>query len=579
MYWRFLLMLIIAGTTFFMPVASAHAKPWKLLLGDPLCHAVTPLSATTMPAAFACRGMPVDYQDRSLWLHTDLPPGPLDADGMILLVHQSRFDRLTVHFGYADGQRRSQQVDRGAYGRHWRAGGQIAFIAPQRDVRLRSITLRFDRMTSATLLRARLLGVSEAARTMTIVAGIVGGTLTLLALSTLYNILLAVAVRRQFVAWHAAWAGCVFIWGLLWSQLALLVVPGVAGTLASQLATFLSTLAIACATACAVTALNGDHAPRWAKRLLLALGSAVALVGVVASFETGPRIELESIILTVVTLADLAGVTFAVVRATLRGSKEARDFALAWTPPMFVLAATLILPMGNSLFGGGPQIAVLIASALQTVWLSVAISLRLAVLRAERDAARVEQRRYSELARRDSLTRLLNRRGFTEMASSWLDQHEDGDVPLGLLVIDVDHFKGINDRLGHDIGDKVLQRIAQRLACWEGPTCFAGRLGGEEFTLGCRPVDDARLAIFADEVRSQLGAIDFDDLDASGKRVSVSIGAARAFVGQSFESLYRAADVALYAAKRAGRDCIRIADAGGDEPAGMGSSHQVMAAQ
>src|SRR3546814_6500229 len=76
---------------------------------------------------------------------------------------------------------------------------------------------------------------------------------------------------------------------------------------------------------------------------------------------------------------------------------------------MAVLAATQLFDMGTSLFGGGPQIAVLLASALQTVWLSIATTLHLSRFRAERDTARAAQAELRELAERDPLTGLLNR--------------------------------------------------------------------------------------------------------------------------------------------------------------------------
>src|SRR3546814_1801420 len=87
---------------------------------------------------------------------------------------------------------------------------------------------------------------------------------------------------------------------------------------------------------------------------------------------------------------------------------------------MAVLAATQLFDMGTSLFGGGPQIAVLLASALQTVWLSIATTLHLSRFRAERDTARAAQAELRELAERDPLTGLLNRRGFVDRTETAL---------------------------------------------------------------------------------------------------------------------------------------------------------------
>src|SRR3546814_20602503 len=94
-----------------------------------------------------------------------------------------------------------------------------------------------------------------------------------------------------------------------------------------------------------------------------------------------------------------------------RGCREARSFFLAWAIPMAVLAATQLFDMGTSLFGGGPQIAVLLASALQTVWLSIATTLHLSRFRAERDTAPAAQAELRELAEPQPLPCLLHPRG------------------------------------------------------------------------------------------------------------------------------------------------------------------------
>src|SRR3546814_15393637 len=78
------------------------------------------------------------------------------------MIHHSRFDRLAVAFSYADGQVRWQRVRQGDYGSHWRAGGQIVFEAPDRAAPLSAVTMRFDRLASHELVRARILPKREA---------------------------------------------------------------------------------------------------------------------------------------------------------------------------------------------------------------------------------------------------------------------------------------------------------------------------------------------------------------------------------------------------------------------------------
>jgi diguanylate cyclase (GGDEF)-like protein len=229
---------------------------------------------------------------------------------------------------------------------------------------------------------------------------------------------------------------------------------------------------------------------------------------------------------------------------------------------MSVLAATEIVDMGTALFGGGPQIAVLFASALQTVWLSVATTLRLARLRVERDTARAAQAELRELAERDPLTGLLNRRGFVDRTEAIIGNAVHGKAGFGLLLIDVDHFKAINDRFGHDAGDRVLTCLADMLAELTGPCVDAARLGGEEFALGVTGLKLPALVEFAEAVRQSVSGLSLADLVGEDQRLSVSIGVAEAVGRSSFRSIYRLADQALYAAKNGGRNRVACAHLG-----------------
>jgi hypothetical protein len=91
------------------------------------------------------------------------------------------------------------------------------------------MVLRFDHLASLELLRMRVMGGDEASLEATVLATAVGAALTLLLLGAIYNVSLAVAVRRQFPAWQGAWAGCMVVWGGFWSQAHLLVLPALAG--------------------------------------------------------------------------------------------------------------------------------------------------------------------------------------------------------------------------------------------------------------------------------------------------------------------------------------------------------------
>jgi len=380
---------------------GAQAASWPL--GHDLCHAVStaPLPLDAPVPAFQCRGTPSAYQRGTLWLHVDLARLPIDRNGLTLMLHNSRFDRLRVGFAYADGVTRWQQIGTGDFGDHWRAGGQIMFAAPHRDAPLLGLVLRFDRLASANLLRMRLMGADESSLQATVLAMAVGGALMLLLLGAIYNLSLAVAVRRQFPAWQGAWAGCMVVWGGFWSQLDLLATPALAGAPSAQLCTALACLAITLATFSALTALAPADVPRLLRRITLGLGLGAGLLGLpLAMMREGP-IDLWASILGMLTLADLLAVAACLTLAWRRGSPEARAFAGAWAVPMAALALTQCFDTDQLLWGGGAQMMVLLAAAWQTLWLSVAATHRFTRIRLERDRARQAEASAHELARRD----------------------------------------------------------------------------------------------------------------------------------------------------------------------------------
>lgn len=551
--------------------ADAWARPTTA--HSAICHAVSTRDvpdSVGLRLPFDCTGKPERYQSASLWLRFDVRAPAHAGQTSTLLVHNTRFDRMLVRFDYADGTSETQHVRSGAFGDHWRPGAQIAFRPQNGKVDLSRITLRIDRLSSYSLLRMRLVRAGAADVETTMLAGLVGAALTLLLAGALYDLTLAMGVRRQYLAWQGAWAGTVFLWGLSWSQFALLVAPGLAGTVAAQLSTALSVLSIPFATLSITTALAPGMAPRFLKQAALAMAAIVLLIGIPAALVRGAMLESLAPLLAVAVLGALFCAMLCLAWGFRRGSPEARDLIGAWSIPSAALALTQLVDIGSSLWGGGPQILVLFASAWQTIWLSIAASRRLAKLRAERDVALAAEARACALAERDPLTGIRNRRGFVDASEALMQIAAADGAPIALLLIDVDRFKRINDEHGHAAGDVVLCAIASRLARWEGPMCTVARLGGEEFAMMVAHLSGQALVGFADHVRQEIAAC--DHRASIGERaVTISIGVAEVGRHDEFTGLYREADRALYAAKRDGRNRVsHAADASPWPPAAQG---------
>lgn len=174
--------------------------------------------------------------------------------------------------------------------------------------------------------------------------------------------------------------------------------------------------------------------------------------------------------------------------------------------------------------------------------------------------------RLQELATHDPLTGLPNRNGLQEA----MRRHFGGrpPAPVALMVIDVDHFKRINDGHGHAAGDMVLRSVAQTLQAALRGADIVARWGGEEFTVCCH--GSAGAPALAERLRHAIESVPHPLPDGTGLGCTVSVGVSQPFVDEAhWEAAARAADHALYEAKRLGRNRVVLARRplamGGDE--------------
>ncbi len=157
-------------------------------------------------------------------------------------------------------------------------------------------------------------------------------------------------------------------------------------------------------------------------------------------------------------------------------------------------------------------------------------------------------------ARRDPLTGLPNRRAFEEAFAAQADM----GAGMCVAVCDVDHFKGVNDRFGHAVGDRVLKTIAEALveSC---PAQLVARYGGEEFAILFAGADIEKARIVLDHARATVAAKRYRlrETDEPLGEITFSAGLTRVAGGESFGTSFGRADRLLYAAKKDGRNCVR----------------------
>jgi diguanylate cyclase (GGDEF)-like protein len=167
----------------------------------------------------------------------------------------------------------------------------------------------------------------------------------------------------------------------------------------------------------------------------------------------------------------------------------------------------------------------------------------------------------NRLARVDALTGLKNRRGLDEALDEEIQRAKRQNTGFGLIWLDIDHFKAINDELGHQAGDDILCRVALWLKAGVRPYDHPGRWGGDEFVVVLSPCDEDTLCQIAARIRE---TIERDSI-RTGTPVTVSVGGYLCQPGDDVDTILRQADQALYRVKQQGRNKVLITDGSGQE--------------
>lgn len=490
-----------------------------------------------------------DLGSGDFWVRTAAIPDTVPVGSPLRVRFGSVWlDALTLYARYADGAIVRIDADDRAMARAVQLGAIIELPLPARSARLEALAWQ---VRGAANLRGVVVGPRIATPMESVSSNLVMGAIYAafagLALALLvHNFALWRALRQRFQIYYMAMLGGLLVYAFSSSGTLAWLWPELGNTARLRL----NYLTISLTAIAALGFARHFFEPRifagWvgqgARTVTIAIGVTAVAFAVFAPWQIAWLDRAFSI-----AFAALIAVVLPVLwRSWSLRSDYRWLFCLAWGAPIVLAGFRVAHTLGQVRWRFWLDNSTLLAMTIEALISSLAIGYRVRQIAMERDEARAQEIAARLLADIDPLTGLFNRRAFLARAIGRRAEQR-------LLILDIDHFKRVNDTIGHDGGDEVLRRIAGLLRQHCPADGLAARLGGEEFAL-------LAPAATAPDAQSLLAALRAARMpfDLS---VTASIGACTGTLGDEagWKTLYRAADRALFEAKDAGRDRARLA--------------------
>ena len=547
---RLLLSLLGAAMLLgFAPAAQAGGHfPWGTL-----CHTTAAANETytglaAQPWRWQCSDHRWSTEGDKAFLRFDLRGGPEPAAARALVTRLTRFERMTLSAvdgaGRVLASRTVGEADMRPASNDWLMSVELPQSAEQPEAIVVEVSgARHAGMLSEARLVASAGDTPASLRQELLIAALCG----LLCMPLILNFAFYRVLRDRFLLWHALAVVFMFVQTLVTSGL---INRFAAPSLAALC--FLSAVSWGGGIAAAALfsadfmepgKLNARHRralrltaiwiPCWTAFYLLADGGLRPLAAPLYFMSFIPV---------------LGTFTWVMVAAKRRGSRAVNFQIFAWLPIMLVGATRILSMLGLT----GPMVELQleqhVALGLEVIITTLGAADRFVTIRRQRDRAWAQSRRFEELAERDALTGLFNRRGVEER---FTELHDDGFDTMA--VIDLDNFKQVSDLHGHAKGDEVLRAAALALAPDEDT--LAMRMGGEEFILLLRGKD---VLARAERRRQAISLRIAAEVSGLERVVTASMGLVQHPPGGAlkcdFSALYSHCDRLLYEAKRAGRN-------------------------
>lgn len=554
----FLRRLALLLWALFAVCASGAARAQVGPVGVPLTACVlrdapglTPATLFHTPARFDCVTPQSRFGEGDYWLISQ----PLDiaaaAGNRLAVRSSSAWQRaMTIHALFADGTIVSIRSDDLVASRHLRLGAIFQRWLPWRQAPVVRLLWHVE---GAVNLRGILLAPTvatedEVSQSDTHLAALYAGTGGACAALLMFNLALAYALRHRFMPFYCLMMIALLAYDVSSSGTLAWLLPDLPNTARMRINYLLLALVAVSAVAFLRNFFEQGVMTPWLRRVSVGATVMVAVPAILIALLAPFALDALDAIYAFGFLFLLGSIVPILANAWRRHSAFLPFFTIAWAVPIgFAIARA-----GASLAGGSYDFwldnSSVMSMTLEALLSSLAIGHRVLLLTRERDEAREQETAAKLLADTDPLTGLLNRRAFLRGAIG-----REGDYTL--LLSDLDHFKRVNETIGHDGGDEVLRIFARTLRQALPADTLIARLGGEEFGV----LIAHHRASLAENILDQLrnARMPFD------LTVTASIGSCRGPLTREadWKALYRSADAALYEAKKAGRDRTREAPA------------------
>lgn len=539
-------------------IASAPARAGGTVVGNPLATCVaraqagmTAAQVLTRPRDFDCTTPQIRLGPGDYWAVT-AGPIPAEVKGGTPLGVRARGSwqgTVTLYALYRDGRIVERRMDDAQASRAVQLGGFLQHRLPYSadpPVRL-AWKIENAANLAGILIAPHIADPTQSAQANLTMAALYSGFAGLAAALLIHNLAMWRVLRQRFQLWYAAMLAAILAYTFSVSGALAWTWPDVPNTM--RLRINYLTLAIAAVAALRFArsffedALFRGQLGRVVDITCITMLTAATLFVIAAPW----RIGMLNMLCNIAFLGVFAVAGAVLWRAWRLRSAHFKLFAIAWAAPLVLGLVRISYGFGLVGWNFWVENSTLLGVTAEALAASLMIAYRLRQLASERDLARAEELAARLLADTDPLTGLLNRRAFMERAIG-----REGDQAL--LILDLDLFKSVNETIGHDGGDEVLRRIGRVLRAACPADGLVTRFGGEEFAM----LSPARGAPGAEALLARVRETRMPyDL-----KVTASIGGCVGPVTneKDWKALYREADRALFAAKKAGRDRARTAN-------------------